>query len=116
MTAVQYYFVIVGEGDRPLYELEQTKRREDLAIAHEDGYLHQFIVHAALDCVDDLMWRIPQSYLKNVDQFNEWMISSYITPSNGRFMLLHTMKQDDAIRLFFNETHELYIKVSNSIR
>ncbi|KAF2609165.1 hypothetical protein F2Q68_00046749 [Brassica cretica] len=45
-------FIIVGRNDIPIYEAEvgSAPKREDAA------QLHQFILHAALDVVQDLAW------------------------------------------------------------
>jgi hypothetical protein len=45
-------FIIVGRNDIPIYEAEvgSAAKREDAA------QLHQFILHAALDVVQDLAW------------------------------------------------------------
>ena len=47
-----YMFVMVGQGDTPIYEAEflNTQRREDTS------HLNQFIIHAALDMVDETVW------------------------------------------------------------
>jgi hypothetical protein len=49
-----YTFVIVAEGDIPVYEAEF------LAAPKKDGqdtsHLNQLIIHAALDMVDDALW------------------------------------------------------------
>jgi hypothetical protein len=71
-------------------------------------------------------------YLKNVDRFQEWNVSAWVTPggklSNSSFhailfsdscvrnvgmrlILLHESKNDDGIRLFLHETWECYVKV-----
>ncbi|KAI9136713.1 Sedlin [Paraphysoderma sedebokerense] len=57
------------------------------------------------------MWGTNSMYLKVVDKFNEWYISGYVTASNQRLMLLHDTRNDDGIKNFFQETHELFIKV-----
>jgi len=49
-------------------------------------------------------------YLKSVDKFNEWTVSAFVTPGNMKFVLLHEGKNDEGIRLFFNEVWELYVK------
>ncbi len=51
-----------------------------------------------------------QRYLKQVDRFNKINVSVYITPGNVRFVLLHDSKNDDGIKAFFTEVHELYVK------
>ncbi|KAJ2035695.1 TRAPP subunit [Coemansia sp. RSA 455] len=99
-----YYFAIVGTNDSPLYETELGVQRD------ESKYLNQFIVHAALDLVDDAQFMSTACYLKTIDRYNDWNVSAYVTPSNTRLMLLHEAKADDAIRLFFTDCHELYLK------
>ncbi|WJX40935.1 hypothetical protein P8452_28358 [Trifolium repens] len=76
-------FIIVSRNDIPIYEAEVgvAAKREDAA------QLHQFILHAALDVVQDLAWTTSAMYLKSVDRFNELVVS-----------------------VFFQEVHELYIK------
>ncbi|KAJ8755458.1 hypothetical protein K2173_019256 [Erythroxylum novogranatense] len=70
-------------------------RREDAA------QLHQFIIHAALDVVQDLAWTTSAIYilffrlfLKGIDRFNDMVVSVY-----------------DGIKRFFQEVHELHIKI-----
>ncbi|KAJ2489948.1 TRAPP subunit [Coemansia sp. RSA 2050] len=99
-----YYFAIVGTNDSPLYETELGAQRD------ESKYLNQFIVHAALDLVDDAQFMSTACYLKIIDRYNDWNVSAYVAPSNTRLMLLHEAKADDAIRLFFTDCHELYLK------
>ncbi|KAM2275050.1 hypothetical protein ACFX1S_044783 [Malus domestica] len=131
-------FIIVSRNDIPIYEAEvgSAAKREDAA------QLHQFILHAALDIVQDLAWTTSAMYLKAVDRFNDLVVSVYVTAghilcisnSNIRFtftylrivcvhgcvifcanihtrlMLLHDSRNDDGIKSFFQEVHELYIK------
>ncbi|KAI8321159.1 Sedlin [Martensiomyces pterosporus] len=99
-----FYFAIVGTNDSPLYEAEFGVRRD------ESKYLNQFVVHAALDLVDDAQFMSTACYLKTVDRYNEWNVSAYVLPSNVRLMLLHEAKADDAIRSFFVDCHELCLK------
>ncbi|KAJ1666325.1 TRAPP subunit [Coemansia sp. RSA 1813] len=99
-----FYFAIVGTNDSPLYEAEFGAQRE------ENKYLQQFVVHAALDLVDDAQFMTNTCYLKSVDRYNDWTVSAYVTPSNARLMLLHETKSEDAIKSFFAACHELYMK------
>ena len=67
-----------------------------------------------------------------MDKFNEWTVSAFVTPGSKRdlwwqhdngqlivrqdmkFVLLHEGKNDEGIRLFFNEVWEVYVKVSDA--
>ncbi|KAJ2609092.1 TRAPP subunit [Coemansia sp. RSA 1365] len=99
-----YYFAIVGATDSPLYEAEFGIHRA------ENKHLHQFVVHAALDLVEDALFLTNACYLKTVDKYNDWNVSAYVTPSNVRLMLLHEARSEDSIRSFFTDCHEFYIK------
>ncbi|KAJ3295266.1 TRAPP subunit, partial [Rhizoclosmatium sp. JEL0117] len=108
------YLVIVGTRDNPLYELEvyttQQKQQQQRDAQGEQKHLNQFIAHSALDIVDESMWGTKEMYLKVVDRFNDHHVSSYITPSGAKFMLVHDAQPGD-VRSFFVDLHELYIKV-----
>uniref|UniRef100_A0A0N4Z4N7 Trafficking protein particle complex subunit 2 n=1 Tax=Parastrongyloides trichosuri TaxID=131310 RepID=A0A0N4Z4N7_PARTI len=108
----EYYFAIVGHQDQPLFEMEfpiqdAKKRREN-----ENRHLNQFIAHASLDVVDELIKTSQNMYLKNIDKFNEWNISAFVTASRIRFLILHTHKNDDGIKQFFHDMYETFIKYS----
>ncbi|GJP65731.1 hypothetical protein CLOP_g22594 [Closterium sp. NIES-67] len=100
-------FVIVGRNDCPLYDAELgTAPRRD-----EAAHLHQFIVHAAIDIVQDAVWATNNMYLKAVDKFNDLLVSVYVTAAQTKLLLLHDARNEDGIKNFFQEVHELYIKV-----
>ncbi|XP_007033838.2 trafficking protein particle complex subunit 2 [Herrania umbratica] len=100
-------FIIVSRNDIPIYEAEvgSAAKREDAA------QLHQFILHAALDIVQDLAWTTSAMFLKAIDRFNDLVVSVYVTAGHTRFMLLHDSRNDDGIKSFFQEVHELYVKI-----
>lgn len=98
--------VIVGLNDSPMYEADLgSAPRKD-----ESAHLHQFILHASLDIVQDVMWTTNTMYLKVVDKFNELLVSVYVTAGQTKLMLLHDSRNEDGIKSFFQEVHELYIK------
>ncbi|KAJ4878198.1 SNARE-like superfamily protein [Raphanus sativus] len=110
-------FMIVARNDIPIYEAEvgSAAKREDAA------QLHQFILHAALDVVQDLAWTTSAMFLKSVDRFNDLVVSVYFfkmfvstflnLSTHTRLMLLHDSRNEDGIKSFFQEVHELYIKI-----
>eukprot|EP00037_Helgoeca_nana_P025086 m.270264 g.270264 ORF g.270264 m.270264 type:complete len:139 (+) comp26843_c0_seq12:281-697(+) len=105
-----YHLVIVSNTDTPLFEeefgpIKKTSDRRD-----ERRYLNEFIVHAAIDMVDAQVWQRSTMYFAVIDRFNEWYVSAFATASRVKFMLLHEVKNDDGIKNFFSEVHELYIK------
>ena len=61
-----FIMVAAGDVDQPIYEAEfiNTQRRDD------DSHLNQFIIHAALDMVDECVWGTQSMYLKCVHKFN----------------------------------------------
>lgn len=50
------------------------------------------------------------SFLKIVDKFNYLSVSAYATQGGKIFLLLHNGKSEDAVRAFFLEVNELYVK------
>eukprot|EP00996_Jenningsia_fusiforme_P004136 NODE_4940_length_740_cov_34.662808_g4584_i0.p2 GENE.NODE_4940_length_740_cov_34.662808_g4584_i0~~NODE_4940_length_740_cov_34.662808_g4584_i0.p2 ORF type:complete len:137 (+),score=33.37 NODE_4940_length_740_cov_34.662808_g4584_i0:169-579(+) len=102
------YFMIVGKGDHPIYETEFSDTRQ----AQDNSQLKQFVMHAALDIVDELMWTTGAFYLKTVDRFNDCLISAYVTPGCIKFLMMHfdTIRHEDNVRVFFSEVYDLYLK------
>ncbi|XP_028079883.1 trafficking protein particle complex subunit 2 isoform X4 [Camellia sinensis] len=99
-------FMIVCRNDIPIYEAEVGA-----AVKEEAAHQHQFILHAALDIVQDLAWTTSAMFLKAVDRFNDLVVSVYVTAGHTRLMLLHDSRNDDGIKSFFQEVHELYVKI-----
>jgi hypothetical protein len=74
------YFVIVGKEDSPLYELEfSTSSSRPTKEDNESQTLKQFILHASLDVVEELQWKDQSLFMKNIDKFNDYTISCFVT-------------------------------------
>ncbi|CAH1443501.1 unnamed protein product [Lactuca virosa] len=89
-------FMIISRNDIPIYDAEVGSAPKKEEAAHQ----HQFILHAALDVVQDLAWTTSAMFLKSVDRFNDLVVSVYVTA--GHILFIFT---------FFQEVHELYIKI-----
>lgn len=113
VSGFNYYFVIVGQHDNPIYELEYSTKAEKPTQDHK--YLTQFIAHASLDLVDEYIWTTPNMYLKCVDKFNEWYVNGFVgATSRVKMLLLHDAARldDNNIKSMFTEMYELYCKQS----
>ncbi|GAA5828789.1 hypothetical protein JCM11251_005875 [Rhodosporidiobolus azoricus] len=73
-------------------------------------HVMQLVAHASLDVVEDVQWTNSGMYLKSIDKFQEWTVSAWLTPGGVKIVLLHELKNDDGIRLFFQEVWETYVK------
>ncbi len=108
-------FVIAGPREL-VYETRLAGGRE------EQSHVHHFVLHSALDLVDEKAWSSPQSFLQPaVDEFNEFHVRAYIAADGARFLLLHEKitedtakrtRSEDCLRSFFDEVNELYVKVA----
>lgn len=109
-----YYFVIVGQADNPVYELEYSTKGGEKGAGVDHRYLSQFIGHAALDLVEELMWTTKNMYLGVVDKFNEWHVVAFVGASTRtKLLLIHDVKVDDSsLKSFFTEVYDLFSKFS----
>lgn len=110
-SGFNYFFVIVGKSDNPLFELEHSTKSGSQAM--DNKYLSQFIAHASLDLVDEHLSTNNLMYLKNVDKFNDNHVHAFVGASTlVRFLLLHDVNKIDenAVKQFFVDIYELYCK------
>lgn len=90
---MSFYFVIIGTKDNPLFECEFGTSKgtsgDGISRFHDSQrHKNQFIVHSALDIVEEVQWGTGSMYLKHVDRHQSSYISAFITGSNTKFMLL----------------------------
>jgi len=131
-------FVLVGKNDTPLFDadLASMSPADYLRQAGDGGaspsgagdgsasqgqngaqrpqYLYHFILHAALDAVDDAEWTQKNAYLGTVDRFNNLNVTAYILPGNRmRLLLLHDGGKfsDELIKMFFRGVHQLLVPI-----
>jgi hypothetical protein len=103
-------FVIVGKGDIPIYHYEFRKPSDIDDASRTD----QFLIHAALDTVDELIWQQSTPFLKLVDSSEKAQIFAYVTPGHARFMLYiddATAQSEAFADSFFKQVHESFVKV-----
>jgi hypothetical protein len=61
--------------------------------------------------VDVSTWSTTTNYLKVVDRHNEQLVSAYVTAGGIKFLILHDNRNDEGIKNFCTEVHELYVKL-----
>ncbi|MBW0544291.1 hypothetical protein O181_084006 [Austropuccinia psidii MF-1] len=106
-----YSLLSVLSGDAPP-ESQDNKSLVGYAGKDTDRGRHvvQLVAHASLDAIDAVMWSEKSMYLKHVDRFHEWKVSAWIPPGGMRFVLLHEIKNDDGIKMFFIEAWEHFVR------
>jgi len=110
-----------GSRERPRGPREPLRspspRRHECAPPHppqrdaSKAWLDQMVLHASLDLVDDLKWQQKEPYLRTVDRFNDTPVAAYVTPGGVTMLVMHDLRGgEDALRPFFAEVHEVYLK------
>jgi hypothetical protein len=52
------------------------------------------------------------SFYSDISKVNQQYVSTFLTAGNIKFLLLHSGKSEDTIKIFFQEVHELYVQLS----
>lgn len=50
-------------------------------------------------------------FLREVDKFNDTLVTAYVTSGGTIFLLLHTSRNYSQFRLFFERLHDIYVKI-----
>ena len=103
-----YVFVVVVNGT-PIYE--HSVGTVNLPSDGPNSY--QFVLHAALDMVEEHLWKTGTMNLKRIDAFQGQNISAYVTASNVVFLLMHERASEDSVGSFMHQVHEMYIKIAS---
>lgn len=82
-----------------------------LALQERPQYLYHFVLHAALDAVEEAEWHSTSMHLGVVDRFNSLQVSAFTTATRIKFLLLHEGRSDDLVKSFFRDVYELYLRV-----
>ena len=95
--------MIVGRQE-PLYQFMIKETSVDENILY-------YAINGSLDILDEMIWTNQAMYLKTVDEFQGFRVSGFVTPTNVKLMIAHESRNEDGIRSFFQEVHNLLIKV-----
>ena len=90
----------------PLYPRALAASHPDLSsfLQRDESrqYILQFVLHASLDVVDEVVWNSQAMNLKLVDRYNDMYVAAYNTAGNIRFLLLTDQKGgEDSMKNFF---------------
>jgi len=76
-------FIIVGKSDKPIYELELSDAKSDTVTSaafptpskKDEAHLSHFVLHAALDIVDETIWKNHNMYGTFLPATPPWLTS-----------------------------------------
>jgi trafficking protein particle complex subunit 2 len=101
-----FHLVLVSpSGGKPIFESLFSSGRVD-----QRPEMNQLVLHASLDVVDEMVPSSSSMYLRVVDSFHEKTVSAFVSPGGVRLLLLHDSKNEDGIKNFLHEVHEVYLR------
>jgi hypothetical protein len=95
-------FAVVGEGNL-LFSVDIPTLVDGSA---DKAYLFQFILYASLDNLD---LKDPNPYHENIDTYENYFISAYVTAGQTAFLLLHPKKKQ--LKTFFQQVQLYYAQL-----
>jgi hypothetical protein len=91
---MSFYLSILSPTDTPLFEhtFGTSKQGGDGIdrFGDEARRLNPFVVHGALDIVEEAQWSSGAMYLKTVDRYMGRYVAGFVTGGNVKFLLLST--------------------------
>lgn len=99
------YLVITGKDDYPIFTCALSEAAES---KHD---LNQFVMHAALDLVDERLKTADTMFMHRVDEFNDSQVSAFVTASRFKMLVLHDRTLDSSsLKSFFVDAYEVLLK------
>jgi hypothetical protein len=95
-------FAVVGDGNL-LFSTEISSLGDG---SSDKAYLFQFILYASLDNLD---LKDPTPFHENIDTYESYFISAYVTHGQTVFLLLHPKKKE--LKKFFQQVHLYYAQL-----
>jgi hypothetical protein len=95
-------FAVVGDGNL-LFSVDIPSIVEGSA---DKAYLFQFILYASLDNLD---LKESNPYHENIDTYENYFISAYVTAGQTVFLLLHPKKKQ--LKAFFQQVQLYYAQL-----
>ncbi|OIR58554.1 MAG: TRAPP complex subunit Trs20 [Amphiamblys sp. WSBS2006] len=97
------YFAVFNRKDECLFGI--TTERDC------DVLLQQVVLFGALDMVELAEKETQSLYLGNVDVFQEWQVSAFVSHCDVVFLLLHKSVASERMKAFFHKTHKMYVEL-----
>ncbi|CZT25174.1 related to sedlin [Ramularia collo-cygni] len=122
---MSYYFSIIGSRDNPIFEIDFGTSKiggDGVARFREEAkHMNQFIVHSALDVVEDAQWsgNVKFMLLMNPDPaataYSSFQTSPPSRPATARQSTLiannpTSQQTEEAVRQFMLEVYEAWMK------
>eukprot|EP00750_Incisomonas_marina_P016642 INCI19249.1.p1 GENE.INCI19249.1~~INCI19249.1.p1 ORF type:complete len:147 (-),score=27.64 INCI19249.1:195-635(-) len=100
-------FMMVSDTDFPVFEayFQGYATQSELVKNQKD-----YILYSALDMVDNELLLSTKNYYEELDSFNEWKISAFVSPGQTKYLLMHRNECREGISAFFKEVHQHYVE------
>ena len=94
---VALFYVVGARNDSPIFMADYSSTSKP-----DQRHLYDFVLHASLDAVDELLKTSTHAHLGRVDSFNDLIVSAWVCCNSVKLLLLHSGHvSDDALKPFF---------------